>query len=80
MLLQVLAYTEQSKLNSNQELTSLDEKMQEYKKQIDLQSRQSVNGSYETLGGPCPQPLSNSYDKKIDEVMQSSADGKVSLR
>lgn len=76
---QVLAYTDQSKLNSDQELTSLNEKMQEYKKQIDQQSRQSVNGSYETLGGPCPQPLSNSYDKKIDEVMQSSADGKVQI-
>jgi len=56
--------------------------MQEYKKQIDQQSRSrhSVNESYDTLGGDCPQPLSNNYDKKIDEVMQSSADGKVSLQ
>lgn len=74
-LLQILDYAEQSKQSSNSELTSLNEKMKEYKKQIDQQSRQSVNGESPTVD--CPQPFPKSTDKTIEEVMQSSTNGKV---
>lgn len=77
--LQILDYAEQSKQSSNNELTSLNEKMKEYKQQIDQQSRQSVNGSYEPPGLDCSPPFSKSTDKTIEEVMQSSANGKVFL-
>ena len=56
---------------------SLNEKMKEYKKQIDQQSRQSVNGSCEVPGVDCPLPFTKSTDKAIEEVMQSSANGQV---
>ncbi|XP_010685091.2 ADP-ribosylation factor GTPase-activating protein AGD3 isoform X2 [Beta vulgaris subsp. vulgaris] len=74
---QILDYAEQSKQSSNSELTSLNEKMKEYKKQIDQQSRQSVNGESPTVD--CPQPLPKSTDKTIEEVMQSSTNGKVQI-
>ncbi|KMT10930.1 hypothetical protein BVRB_5g113430 [Beta vulgaris subsp. vulgaris] len=73
----ILDYAEQSKQSSNSELTSLNEKMKEYKKQIDQQSRQSVNGESPTVD--CPQPFPKSTDKTIEEVMQSSTNGKVQI-
>ncbi|XP_021716096.1 ADP-ribosylation factor GTPase-activating protein AGD3-like [Chenopodium quinoa] len=76
---QILDYAEQSKQNSSNELTSLNEKMKEYKKQIDEQSRQSVNGSNDLSGVDCPQPFTKSTNKSVEEVMQSSANGKVQI-
>ncbi|XP_057518772.1 ADP-ribosylation factor GTPase-activating protein AGD3-like isoform X1 [Amaranthus tricolor] len=76
---QILDYAEQSKQSSNNELMSLNEKMKEYKKQIDQQSRQSVNGSCEVPGVDCPLPFTKSTDKAIEEVMQSSANGQIQI-
>lgn len=78
--MQILDYAEQSKQNSSNELTSLNEKMKEYKRQIDEQSRQSVNGSRDYHGMECAPPFTKSTDKAIEEVMQSSANGKVFSR
>ncbi|KAK9668971.1 hypothetical protein RND81_13G099900 [Saponaria officinalis] len=76
---QVLNYSEESKQSSINELTSLSEKMKQYKRQIDQQSRQSVNGSHNYPVDDCPHPFSKNSDKSIEEVMQTSANGKVQI-
>lgn len=76
---QILDYAEQSKQISNNELTSLNDKMKEYKRNIDQQSRQSVNGSNDSPVVDCPQSFNKSTDKAIEEVMQSSTNGKVQI-
>lgn len=75
--MQILDYAKQSKQSSNNELTSLNEKIKEYKRQIDQQSRQSVNGLSDIPGVDCSLPFSKGTDKAIEEVMQSSTNGKV---
>ncbi|XP_074317149.1 ADP-ribosylation factor GTPase-activating protein AGD1-like isoform X2 [Silene latifolia] len=76
---QVLTYSEESKQSSINELTSLSEKMKQYKRQIEQQSRQSVNGSRHFPLDDCPQPFSKGTDKSIEEVMQTSVNGKVQI-
>ncbi|KAH9623708.1 hypothetical protein KSS87_013422 [Heliosperma pusillum] len=77
---QLLTCAEQSKQNSNDELISLSEKMKQYKRQIDQQSRQSVHESHNFPGDDCrPQPFSKNFDKSIEEVMQTSANGEVQI-
>ena len=76
-LLQVLSYVEQSRQSFNNELTFLDEKMQEYKSKIDSQTRQFTNGSCDSPVGDSTQSLLTSSVKPIEEVMQSSVNGKV---
>ncbi|KAK9684351.1 hypothetical protein RND81_10G204100 [Saponaria officinalis] len=77
---QVLTHAEQSKQSSNNELTSLSEKMKQYKRKIDQQNRQSVSISHNLSGDDCrPQPFSKSVDKSIEEVMQTSANGTVQI-
>ncbi|KAH9621638.1 hypothetical protein KSS87_004075 [Heliosperma pusillum] len=76
---QVLTYSEESKQSSINELTSLSEKMKQYKRQIDQQSRQSVNGSRNFPLDDCSQPFSKGSDKSIEEVMQTSVNGKVQI-
>ncbi|XP_057516607.1 ADP-ribosylation factor GTPase-activating protein AGD1-like isoform X1 [Amaranthus tricolor] len=74
---QILDYAKQSKQSSNNELTSLNEKIKEYKRQIDQQNRQSVNGSSDIPGVDCSLPFSKGTDKAIEEVMHSSTNGKI---
>lgn len=76
---QVLSYVEQSRQSFNNELTSLNEKMQEYKSKIDNQTRQFANGSCDSPVGDSTQSLLTSSVKPIEEVMQSSANGKVQI-
>ncbi|CAK7336820.1 unnamed protein product [Dovyalis caffra] len=74
---QVLAYAQQSRECSNYEQVSLHERMQEFMKHIDQESRHSVNG---ILGSPhkdSTRPTARSSQKVIEEVMQTAAKGKV---
>ncbi|CAH9052101.1 unnamed protein product [Cuscuta epithymum] len=76
---QVLTYARQSRERSNYEQAALNEKMQEYKRQIDRESRWSSGGSN---GSPSPngdgiQAIGRSSHKEIEAVMQSATRGKV---
>ncbi|KAA8540623.1 hypothetical protein F0562_024458 [Nyssa sinensis] len=74
---QVSAYVQQSRESSNYEQEDLNERMQEYKKQVDRESRQSLNGSYGSPKEDAIQPFARSSHKLIEAVMQSSVEGKV---
>ncbi|XP_050224011.1 ADP-ribosylation factor GTPase-activating protein AGD3 [Mercurialis annua] len=75
---QVLTYAQQSRERSNYEQASLNERMQEYKRQIDRESRLSSNGSNGSpIGGDGIQAIGRSSHKMIEAVMQSAAKGKV---
>ncbi|KAG9152431.1 hypothetical protein Leryth_015841 [Lithospermum erythrorhizon] len=72
---QVLACAKQARETSNHEHASLNERMQEFKKQVDEENRLS----FETQGSPradVVQTLPRSSHKVIEAVMQSS-EGKV---
>ncbi|CAA0815514.1 ADP-ribosylation factor GTPase-activating protein AGD3 [Striga hermonthica] len=71
---QVSTYAKQSKERSNYEQAALNERMQEYKRQIDRESRWSSNGS---PNGDGIQAVGRSSHKMIEAVMQSAAKGKV---
>ncbi|KAK9108605.1 hypothetical protein Syun_024616 [Stephania yunnanensis] len=74
---QVLTYAQQSRERSNYEQAALSERMQEYKRQVDRESRWASNG---LLGSPNRdgiQSIGRSSHKMIDAVMQSAARGKV---
>ncbi|GLT83854.1 hypothetical protein SLE2022_021220 [Rubroshorea leprosula] len=74
---QVLAYTQQSKECSNYEQASLNERMQEYIRQIDQDNRQCLNGSLRSQAVDCIRPFPRSSQKVIEAVMESAANGKV---
>jgi hypothetical protein len=74
---QVLAYAQQSRESSNYEQESLSERMRDYKRQIDRQSRQSLNVYHGASNGDGMQPFTRTSHKVIDSVMQSTAQGKV---
>ncbi|KAG9144574.1 hypothetical protein Leryth_010784 [Lithospermum erythrorhizon] len=77
---QVLTYAHQSRERSNYEQAALNERMQEYKRQIDRESRWSSNGSNGSSGSPNGdgiQAIGRSSHKMIEAVMQSAAKGKV---
>ncbi|KAK3042489.1 hypothetical protein RJ639_000213 [Escallonia herrerae] len=74
---QVLAYARQSKESFNYEQAALHERMQEYKRQVDQETRRSFNGSHGSLNGDFTHPFPRSSHKVIEAVMQSSAEGKV---
>uniref|UniRef100_A0A1D1YFF0 ADP-ribosylation factor GTPase-activating protein AGD3 n=1 Tax=Anthurium amnicola TaxID=1678845 RepID=A0A1D1YFF0_9ARAE len=74
---QVLAYAQQSRERSNYEQAALTERMQEFKRQIDRESRWSSNGSYGSPNGDGIQAIGRSSHKMIEAVMQSAAKGKV---
>ncbi|XP_022972057.1 ADP-ribosylation factor GTPase-activating protein AGD3-like isoform X1 [Cucurbita maxima] len=75
---QVLTYAQQSRERSNYEQAALSERMQEYKRQVDRESRWSSNGSNGSPnGGDGIQAIGRSSHKMIEEVMQSAAKGKV---
>lgn len=74
---QVLTYAQQSRERSNYEQAALNERMQEYKRQIDRESRWSSNGSNGSPNGDGIQTIGRSSHKMIEAVMQSAAKGKV---
>lgn len=74
---QVLTYAQQSRERSNYEQAALNERMQEYKRQIDRESRCSSNGSNRSPNGDGIQAIGRSSHKMIEAVMQSAAKGKV---
>ena len=74
---QVLTYAQQSRERSNYEQASLNEKMQEYKRQVDRDSRLSSNGSNGSPNGDGIHAIGRSSHKMIEAVMQSAARGKV---
>ncbi|KAE9604972.1 hypothetical protein Lal_00036821 [Lupinus albus] len=74
---QVLTYAQQSRERSNYEQAVLNERMQEYKRQIDRESRWASNGSNGSPNGDGIQVIGRSSHKMIEAVMQSAAKGKV---
>ncbi|KAK9277441.1 hypothetical protein L1049_006984 [Liquidambar formosana] len=74
---QVLTYAQQSRERSNYEQAALNERMQEYKRQIDRENRSSSNGSNGSPNGDGIQAIGRSSHKMIEAVMQSAAKGKV---
>ncbi|KAL9680668.1 hypothetical protein QQ045_018553 [Rhodiola kirilowii] len=74
---QVLTYAQQSRERSNYELTTLNEKMQEYKRQIDRERKSSSNISVGSPNGNGTQAIGRGSHKMIEAVMQSAAKGKV---
>ncbi|RID58763.1 hypothetical protein BRARA_F02035 [Brassica rapa] len=70
---QVLTYAHQSRECANYETASLNERMQEYKRQVDRETRNS-NGS---PTGDGMRHNSRNSQKVIEAVMQSAAKGKV---
>ncbi|XP_075102341.1 ADP-ribosylation factor GTPase-activating protein AGD3 isoform X2 [Nicotiana tabacum] len=74
---QVLTYAQQSRERSNYEKAALNEKMQEYKRQVDRESRWFSNGSNGSPNGDGIQAIGRSSHKQIEAVMQSASRGKV---
>ncbi|KAF3514477.1 hypothetical protein F2Q69_00005283 [Brassica cretica] len=70
---QVLSYAHQSRECTDYEMASLNERMQEYKRQVDRETR-NLNGS---PTGDGMRHTSRSSQKVIEAVMQSAAKGKV---
>ena len=71
--MQVLSYAHQSRECTDYEMASLNERMQEYKRQVDRETR-NLNGS---PAGDGMRHNSRSSQKVIEAVMQSAAKGKV---
>lgn len=74
---QVLTYAQQSRERSNYERAALNERMQDYKRQIDRESRWASNGSNGSPNGDGIQAIGRSSHKMIEAVMQNAAKGKV---
>ncbi|ONM03418.1 Discolored-paralog2 [Zea mays] len=74
---QILAYAQQSRERANKEQASLVERMHEYKRQIDRESRSSINGLNDSYNGDRMQTIGRSSHKQIEAVMQSTSKGKV---
>ncbi|GMY26635.1 ADP-ribosylation factor GTPase-activating protein AGD3 isoform X1 [Fagus crenata] len=74
---QVLTYAQQSRERSNYEQAALSERMQDYKRQVDRESRWSSNGTNGSPNGDGIQAIGRSSHKMIEAVMQSAAKGKV---
>lgn len=74
---QVLDYVQQTRESTNQEQISLNERILEYRSQIDRESRQSLSGVHGSPSGDGMQPISRKSNKLIEEVMQSAAKGKI---
>lgn len=74
---QILAYAQQSKEIFNYEQASLNQRMQEYKRQVDQESTRSFNGSRGSSQGDNIQSFPRSSHKAIEAVMQTAAEGKV---
>lgn len=71
-----MAYAQQCRECSNYDQVSLHERMQEFMKHIDQESRHSVNDIFSSREDSM-RPAARSSQKVIEEVMQSAAKGKV---
>ncbi|GKU96269.1 hypothetical protein SLEP1_g9518 [Rubroshorea leprosula] len=74
---QLLTYAQQSRESSNYEQAALSERMNEYRRQVDQESRWSSDGSNVSPNGDGIQAISRSSHKMIEAVMQSAVKGKV---
>lgn len=74
---QVLASAQQAKQNSNHELSDLDERMQDYVRQVDQDRKRSFDRPKESPKLDAIQPVFRSSQKVIEAVMHSAAGGKV---
>ncbi|KAL3835403.1 hypothetical protein ACJIZ3_010139 [Penstemon smallii] len=77
---QVLAYAQQARQNSNYEQSALRGRMQEYRRQVDNESRRSFGGS--SHGSPnrdVMYSIPRTSHKLIEAAMHSAAEGKVHL-
>ncbi|XP_038708108.1 ADP-ribosylation factor GTPase-activating protein AGD1 isoform X2 [Tripterygium wilfordii] len=74
---QVLAYAQQSRECSNYEQASLNERMQEYRRQVHEESRQSLNISPDSPTGDGMRSFAKNSHKVMEAVTQSAANGKV---
>ncbi|GMN60483.1 hypothetical protein TIFTF001_029567 [Ficus carica] len=74
---QILTHAQQSRESSNHEQVSLIERILEYKKQNDIESRETLNSSHVSTNGDSMQPFAWRSHKEIEAVMQSTAKGKV---
>ena len=74
--LQALAYAQQSRECSNYEQASLIERMQEYKRQVDQESRHSSNSSHSSPNVESMRPFTRNSHKVIEAAMQSAAQGR----
>ncbi|XP_057988605.1 ADP-ribosylation factor GTPase-activating protein AGD1 isoform X2 [Hevea brasiliensis] len=74
---QVLAYAQQSRECSNYEQASLNERVQEYVRQIDRESKHNLNVGLGSPSGEGLRLFARSSQKVIEAVMQSAAKGKV---
>ncbi|KAG4208741.1 hypothetical protein ERO13_A03G151900v2 [Gossypium hirsutum] len=74
---QVMTYARQSRERSKYDQAALNERMQEYKRQVDRESRLSSNGSNGSPNGDGIQAIGRSSHKMIEAVMQSASKGKV---
>ena len=78
---QVLTYAQQSRERLNYEQAALNERMQDYKRQIERESRwSSSNGSNGSPNGDGIQAIGRSSHKMIEAVMQSASKGKVATQ
>ncbi|OIT36440.1 PREDICTED: ADP-ribosylation factor GTPase-activating protein AGD3-like isoform X1 [Nicotiana attenuata] len=74
---QVLAYAQRSRESSTHEQAVLNGKMQEYRREVDQESRRSFNGPHSSSNADVIQHSSRSSQKLIEAVMQSTSEGKV---
>lgn len=74
---QVLTYAQQSRERTNYEQAALAERMQEFKRQIDRESRWSFSGAQNSPTGDGIQAVGRSSHKMIEAAMQSTVKGKV---
>lgn len=74
---QVLTYTRDSRESSKYEQAALNERMLEYKRQVDQESLLSLNGSHGSSHGDVMHPFPRTSHNEIKAVMQSAEEGKV---
>ncbi|KAK4789471.1 hypothetical protein SAY86_016775 [Trapa natans] len=74
---QVLTYAQQSRERSNYDQASLNERMQEFIRQIDRERMWSSNGSNGSPNREGVHAIGRSSHKMIEAIMQSAAKGKV---
>ncbi|CAL5373127.1 unnamed protein product [Camellia sinensis] len=73
----VSAYAQQSRESSKNEQAALNERMQEYKRHVNQDCRQSLNDSHGSPNEDIIQPFPRSSHKEIKAVMESASEGKV---
>lgn len=76
-LLQVLAYARHARESSMYEQAALSERMQEYKRQINVESQRSFSMTSDSSTGDAVQAFPRSSHKVIEAVMHCATEGKV---